>query len=63
VESLFDKFGDISRVKVGRSKSNRGYAFVTFEKSKYAEAALAGRKGYRIDGDEITLDYDAGLQK
>ena len=59
LRSAFDRFGEMSEVKVitdrdsGRS---RGFGFVTFEEAEHASAALAEMNGTDLDGRTIKVD-------
>jgi len=62
LENLFEKYGTIVKVTFRLNRERRGYGFVTYEQRKYAQAAMDGLKGHRVDGETITLDFDAGLE-
>ena len=60
IEEIFGSYGAVKNVdlqidaRVGLSK---GYAYVTFEKSKDAEQAVLYLDGGQIDGNEIKVSF------
>jgi len=62
-KKLFEKYGKITKIAFRQNKERRGYGFVTYEERAFAQAAIDGLKGHRIDGDSLTLDFDVGLDR
>ena len=59
LREAFDRFGDISEVKIITDRAtgrSRGFGFITFEQDGDADAAMEAMNGTTLDGRAITVN-------
>ena len=58
LKQFFTQFGDVSKLRVSRSKKTgrpRGYAFLEFTEKKTAEIAAKAMNGYMMFGKKLDV--------
>lgn len=66
VMGLFDRFGRLRTCHVPldrNTRRNKGFAFVEFEQRLDAEDAFFKYNGYTIEGRQLRLDWDIGVER